>query len=109
MVEFDVLLTDGAEGDLEAIYDYISEFDGLQNAEYVLDQLMEAVTGLARWPERGNFPRELISLGIKEYRQVSFKPYRIIYRVTGKQVIVYLIADGRRDMQTVLENRLLTR
>ena len=40
-------------------------------------------------------------------RQASFKPYRVIYRVTGRQVIVYLIADGRRVMQSVLARWLL--
>jgi toxin ParE1/3/4 len=49
----------------------------------------------------------LIALGIKEYRQASFKPYRVIYRVVHSQVVIYLIADGRRDMQSVLARRLL--
>jgi len=31
----------------------------------------------------------------------------VIYRVTGSHVIIYLIADGRRDMQSVLARRLL--
>ncbi len=50
---------------------------------------------------------ELPALGIKEYRQTSFKSYRMIYRITSSQVIIYLIADGRRDMQSVLARRLL--
>ena len=104
---FDVLLTKGAEQDLEAIHDYISEFDCVANANYVLDALMDVVESLSRFPERGSYPKELVSLGIKEYRQTFFKPYRVIYRVTGSQVIIYLIADGRRDMQTVLARRLL--
>ena len=105
--KFEVLLTEGAEQDLEAIQDYISEFDCVANANYVLDELMNIVESLSRFPERGSYPKELVSLGIKEYRQTIFKPYRVIYRVTGSQVIIYLIADGRRDMQTVLARRLL--
>ena len=105
--KFEVLLTDGAEQDLEAIHDYISEFDCVANANHVLDELMEVVKSLSRFPERGSYPKELVSLGIKEYRQTFFKPYRVIYRVTGSQVIIYLIADGRRDMQSVLARRLL--
>jgi toxin ParE1/3/4 len=58
-------------------------------------------------PERGDYPKELLALGIREYRQTSLKPYRVIYRVAGSQVIIYLIADGRRDMQSVLTRRLL--
>ena len=49
----------------------------------------------------------MLALGIKEYRQTIFKPYRVIYRVTERQVIIYLIADGRREMQSVLSRRLL--
>ena len=103
--KFAVMLTDGAEQDLEAIHDYISEFDCVANANYVLDELMDVVESLSRCPERGSYPKELVGLGIKEYRQTFFKPYRVIYRVTGSQVIIYLIADGRRDMQSVLVRR----
>ena len=103
---FEVLLTEGAEQDLEALHDYISEFDCVANANYVLDELTNVVESLSKFPERGSYPRELVSLGIKEYRQTFFKPYRVIYRVAGNQVIIYLIADGR-DMQTVLARRLL--
>jgi toxin ParE1/3/4 len=104
---FEVLLTQGAEQDLEAIYDYISEFDCVANASHVLDELMKVAESLSRFPERGGFPKELIALGIKEYRQKFFKPYRMIYRITGNQVVIYLLADGRRDMQSVLAKRLL--
>lgn len=105
--EFEVLLTESAERDLEAIYDYIAEFDCVTNAARVLEQLMEAVESLSRFPERGSYPKELAALGIREYRQTAFKPYRVIYRVIGNQVVIYLIVDGRRDMQSVLARRLL--
>ena len=105
--KFEVLLTEGAEQDLEAIQDYISEFDCVANANYVLDELMVVAESLSKFPERGSYPKELVGLGIKEYRQTFFKPYRLIYRITGSQVIIYLIADGRRDMQSVLARRLL--
>ena len=104
---FQVLLTEGAEQDLEAIHDYISEFDCVASANYVLDSLLDVVESLSKFPQRGSYPRELVGLGIKEYRQTFFRPYRVIYRVTGNQVIIYLIADGRRDMQSVLARRLL--
>ena len=105
--KFEVVVTEGAEQDLEAIHDYIAEFDCVTNANYVLDELMGVVESLSKFPERGSYPKELVGLGIKEYRQTFFKPYRVIYRVAGSQVIIYLIADGRRDMQSVLAGRLL--
>ncbi len=102
-----VLLTEGAERDLEDIYDYIAETDSPDKADHVLDRLLEAAESLAAFPERGSHPKELLALGIREYRQTPFKPYRVIYRVIGNQVFIYLIADGRRDMQALLSRRLL--
>ena len=104
---YEVLLTEGAEQDLEALYHYIAEFDSKANANHILDRLMEVVKGLAQVRERGRYPRELVALGIKDFRQSAFKPYRVTYRVLGSQVVIYLIADGRRDMQSVLARRLL--
>ena len=105
--KFDVLLTQGAEQDLEAVQDYIAEFDRVANANRVLDAVMDVVESLSRFPERGSYPKELVSLGIKEYRQTFFKPYRVIYRVQAPSVWVYVVADGRRDMQRLLARRLL--
>lgn len=102
-----VLLTTGAENDLEEIFDYITEFDSPGSANHVLDQLLKVTDSLATFPERGSYPKELLALGIREYRQAFFKPYRLIYRVVGKRVFIYLIADGRRDIQSLLSRRLL--
>ena len=106
-MQYEVRLTAGAERDLESIYDYIAEFDTRASADHVLDRLLKAAEGLATFPERGTCPRELLALGIREYRQVFFKPYRLIYRIIAQQVFIVLIADGRRDMQALLARRLL--
>lgn len=104
---FKVLLTEDAAVDLEDIYTYISKHDSPSKAEYVLDQIEGKFISLSEFPERGVYPKELINLGIRDYREIFFKPYRIIYRVGDENVYVYLIADGRRDMQTLLQRRLL--
>lgn len=101
------MLTEGAEQDLEAIYDHIAAFDCQANADYVLDRLLEVIESLSTFPERGAYPKELAALGIREYRQTAFKPYRVIYRVIAQKVYIYVIADGRRDMQSLLARRLL--
>lgn len=84
-----------------------SKRDAYANANHVLDQLAEAVDRLSRSPEHRNYPKELIALGIKEYRRASFKPYHVIYRIGDWKVVIYLIADGRHDMQSMLGRRLL--
>ncbi|MDP9013307.1 MAG: type II toxin-antitoxin system RelE/ParE family toxin [Pseudomonadota bacterium] len=103
----EVSLTKDAERDLEEIYYHIAENDSQASAEYVLDRLVRATDALKTSPDRGTYVDELRSLGISEYRQVFFKPYRLIYRVHAKRVVVYVIADGRRDMGSLLTRRLL--
>ena len=102
-----VQLTDDATRDLEEICDYIDRHDEPDRADYVLEQIEKAFSSLAEYPERGNYPMELLDIGIREYREIFSKPYRIIYRVIENNVYVVLIADGRRDMQTLLQRRLL--
>lgn len=106
-MRFEVLLTAGAVRDLEEINGWISRHDAPARAAYVVGRIEAAIADLVRFPERGARPRELLALGIRDYRETFFKPYRIIYRVQGKRVHVYLIADGRRDMQALLAVRLL--
>lgn len=102
-----IKFTLGAERDLFSIYDYIVEHDSPQKADQLLDHLQKLINNLSENPERGTFPKELLQLGIREYRQVFFKPYRVIYRVMKSQIVIYLVADGRRDIQSLLERRLL--
>ena len=104
---YDVLLTAGAEQDLESIHDDIAAFASPANADRVLDRLMEVVETVGKFPKRGSHPKELLALGIREYHQILFRPYRLIYRVMERRVYIYLIADGRRDMQSLLARRLL--
>ena len=104
---FSVQLTDDAEHDLEELCDYIERHDTPGRADHVLEQLEKVFDNLSAHPHRGNYPKELLEVGTREYREVFFKPYRVIYQVMENEVYVLLIADGRRDMQTLLQRRLL--
>jgi toxin ParE1/3/4 len=104
---FAVLLTNDAARDLDEIYNYIALHDSPQKADYVLEQIEKVFSSLSEFPERGAYPKELLTLGIREYREIFFKPYRIIYRVMDNIAYVLLIVDGRRDMQSLLQRRLL--
>ena len=104
---FVVFLTAAAARDLEELYRYIAQHDAPGKAEHVLTSIEKICSSLSESPERGAYPKELLALGIRDYREVFFKPYRVIYRVMGDTVYVLLIVDGRRDMQTLLQRRLL--
>lgn len=106
-MSFEVRFARGAERDLVEIHDYISSFDSPANAGRMLRRLQEATDTLAPFPERGSPPRELLELGIREYRQLVFNPYRIVYRIVDRKVMILLVADGRRDTRSLLARRLL--
>ena len=106
-MHYRVRVTEGAERDLAEIVAFLARREGTLVAERVLDELLEAAAQLARLPERGAPPKELLSLGLRDFRQAIVPPYRLIYRVLGRQVFLLLVADGRRDFQSLLERRIL--
>ena len=107
MADFDVRLTRGAEIDLETLLGLVKGNRSAEQADALLDRLAVAIETLETFPLRGSVPKELDVLGIREFRQILVEPYRLIYRLSGKTVFVMVIADGRRDMQVLLERRLL--
>jgi toxin ParE1/3/4 len=107
--QFEVELTQGAEDDLEAIYHYLAENRGTDDADALLEAFLDKIAKLERYPLRGSVPKELEALGIREFRQILLHHFRLIYRVVGSKVFILVIADGRRDMQALLERRLLRR
>ena len=105
-MKYTVELTRSAEADLNDIVEWIAQIDSVTHALHVLEQIQSRLESLCKQPQRGSVPLELRNLGSDRYRQVLFKPYRIIYHVRDRRVIVNLIVDGRRDMSVLLQLRL---
>ncbi len=101
-----VRLAAEAEQDLIDIWHYIAVNDSPRQADDVLERLEELCAGLAEFPARGHVPPELERIGVMNYREVRFKPYRVIYEIVGRDVFIHCILDGRRDMQSLLLRRL---
>lgn len=102
-----VLLTREAEDDLFDLHCFVAATDSPARADELLDRLEGTVGGLVRLPRRGHVPPELDRIGVMEFREIRFKPYRIIYEIVGTKVLVHAILDGRRDLQDLLARRLL--
>jgi toxin ParE1/3/4 len=103
----EVLLTAGAEQDLEEIHWNLLDRVSPDKADQLLEQILQAAESLRTFPDRGACPQELAWLGIREFRQIQAAQYRIVYRRIDARVFVLLIADGRQDLQRLLERRLL--
>ena len=107
VTRYRVKLTEGAADDLYEIHRYVESQDTAERADALLAEIERVVGKLENMPQRGHYPPELERIGVKQYRELHHKPYRIIYEIDGTDVVVYCILDGRRDMQTLLQRRLL--
>ena len=107
MKTYTVVIEAGAERDLIEIEAYIAEHDSADKALFVMAKIGQAIDRLEAFPNRGSHPKELAENGVLDFRETFFKPYRILYRVVDDKVVVVLVADGRRDMRTLLARRLL--
>lgn len=102
-----VLVIAEAEEDIFDIYKYVLRADGRGRADDLLVKLQETYQSLVEMPRRGHSPPELKRVGVRGYREIHFKPYRIIYQIVGRKVFIHCVLDGRRSLQEVLERRLL--
>ena len=104
---FRVVLAADAERDLLELYRYVAINDAPGRALLLLAKIEEMISSLDQMPSRGHYPPELERIGVLDFREVFFKPYRIIYEISGESVCVHCILDGRRDMVDLLQERLL--
>jgi toxin ParE1/3/4 len=105
-MNFTVRISSAAWRDLLEIYDWIAKHDSPEKADYVLDRLNETAECVAALPYRGTRVKELPPGTEVEYRQVFFKPYRVVYEIINNEVVIHLIADGRRNLRSLLLRRL---
>lgn len=96
-----------AEEDLFEIYRYVALNDSIEQADRLFSALKRACYSLRTLPLRGHIPPELREIGVSQFREIRFKPYRIFYSIDRTTVTIHCVLDGRRDMQTLLQDRLL--
>ena len=96
-----------AENDIFSIYQYVAINDSIRKAEILLNNIEERISSLSELANRGHIPPELESIGIHDYREIHFKPYRIIYQIIESDVFIHCVLDSRRDLEDLLQERLL--
>ncbi len=106
-MKYEVHIDNVALDDLYAIYRYVANNGSPGKAEHLLDNIQKAMTSLETMPAQGSYPPEMQRWGILDFREIFFKPYRIIYEIRGKNVFIHTVLDGRRDLQDLLQERLL--
>lgn len=106
-MKFQVMMSDDAEADLFELYKHLSRSESATRASAIIDKIEHAAFTLEVNPQRGRVPPELLEFGVTEFMELDVKPYRLIYRFGRKRVFIHCVLDGRRDMERLLQERLL--
>ena len=106
-MKYRVFMVSDAEEDLYEMFKYVAISDSVSKAEILIQKLRDNCKRLTEFPNRGHVPPELERIGVLNYREIHHKSYRIIYQVIESNVYISCILDGRRDLQELLERRVL--
>ena len=87
-MKFAVHLIEDAEKDILDIYRYAAMNDSVEQASQLLDRIEETIQKLETFPLRGHVPPELERIGVLNFREVHYKPFRIIYDIRKSEVFV---------------------
>jgi plasmid stabilization system protein ParE len=102
---YKILWADVAEHDLMDIIEYIA-INSPANALKTLQKIKKMASILYTLPERGRVVPELQDQGIQIYRELISAPWRIIYRISDKNIYVLSVLDARRNVEDILLRRL---
>lgn len=103
--KYHVVWSNIAENDLKDIIEYIAD-DSPPNALKIFKSIKQKVSSLTAFSERGRIVPELQEQGILQYRELVISPWRILYRISEKNVFVLSVLDSRRDIEDILLKRL---
>jgi toxin ParE1/3/4 len=102
-----VVLLQSAERDLVELKSYLVKKFGSSQWRISYAHLKESIRNLAHFPQAGVVTDELQTLNLTQYRQVICGMNRLIYEVRQDVVYVHMIVDTRRDVSTLLMQRIL--
>ena len=95
MKTIQVIWTDESLGDLEAIYDYLTE-QSPKAAKKTTRSILARTRQLETFPEPGS-PQETNKSVSRSYRYLVEGNYKIIYNVEGEALYVEAVVDTRQD------------
>lgn len=103
---FEVVWSEVARSDLTRIVDYISR-ENPATAAVILGKIKDRASSLYFLPYKGRIVPEFMEQGLGEYRELIVAPWRIIFRIEKKKVLVLSVLDARRNIEDVLLQRMI--
>ena len=106
-MSFTVVILKSAEQDIKALKHYVARQFGSETWQSSLKTLKESIQNLQTYPYAGKVPDELHALNPGQYRQIISGMNRIIYEIRQETIYIHLVCDNRRDMQDLLNRRIM--
>ena len=102
-----VMFVRSSEQDLRELKRYLMERFGQEVWQSSYHHIKEATDSLQQLPLSGTIPPELERLNLVQYRQVIVGMNRMIYEVRDQTVYIHIVCDTRKDLQSLLMQRLM--
>lgn len=103
-----VIWSQFAQDDLQSIIEFI-EIDNKQNAFRIFEIIKKNCIKIEQHPNVGRILPELKDINIETYRELVIQNWRVIYRVSDKEIFILAVIDSRRDIDDTLLRRVLNR
>ncbi len=96
-----------AKADLIEIHNYVATHDSATKAGKLREAILKKCFTLDRLPERGHVPPEVLEFSTRQFLEIHYKPYRIVYQIIERDVFIIGILGGRRSLDVLLRERML--
>jgi toxin ParE1/3/4 len=106
IVSLSVVWSERAVTDLLGILDFIAQ-EHPASAEKLYHALKKQCQDLCHFPLQGRLIPELKDLGVSLYRELVVEAYRVVYRVDKNSLLILMIVDSRRDLESLLFDLLI--
>ena len=106
MSDHQIYWTPTALQDLASILSHVAA-ESPAAATAIIDRLEARAESLGTLTPRSRTVPELSGIGVHQYRELIEPPWRLVYTVEAKRVAMVAILDSRRDLQTLLLERLI--
>ena len=88
-----IVWSDNALEDIEQIAEFISK-DSSDRAALFVGRLIDSTEKLSQYPKSG---RVITEVNIKEYREVIYGAYRIMYKIEAREIFIMAVVHSARD------------
>jgi plasmid stabilization system protein ParE len=107
METYSVVWVDSAKNELFEIIEYIA-IENQLNAKNIYKNIKRKADSLSMLPYKGRIVPEFQQFEINLYREIIESPWRIIYRIHEKRVVIMTILDGRRDVEDIIFQKIIS-